>query len=211
MFYQNSFWNLPVDPDLLMKYVFCVSTPGASLVPAAEQQIHETEARTSCWSLTGERQQSHGTLSRQIQGQEGSTSTRSASPPAVVSMFFLLLFFFSLLLYFTFKVKTSHQISGDHFHSRTCWISSHYNFLPGSPAVTDLLPETLEAVLIPDQGYHQVGPSDLCSDMFILSVTIAFASKLEQVWYLYIYIFLIITQLPTIIVLEIKKKGFEIM
>lgn len=120
-------------------------------------------------------------------------------------------FFFSLLLYFTFKVKTSHQISGDHFHSRTCWISSHYNFLPGSPAVTDLLPETLEAVLIPDQGYHQVGPSDLCSDMFILSVTIAFASKLEQVWYLYIYIFLIITQLPTIIVLEIKKKGFEIM
>uniref|UniRef100_A0A3P8VJN2 Centrosomal protein 120 n=1 Tax=Cynoglossus semilaevis TaxID=244447 RepID=A0A3P8VJN2_CYNSE len=50
----------------------------------------------------------------------------------------------------------------------------------GSPAVTDLLPETLEAVLIPDQGYHQVGPSDLCSDMFILSVTIAFASKLEQ-------------------------------
>lgn len=122
---------------------------------------------------------------------------------------------FSLVSLSTTKTnKTSHQISGDHFHScgcGTCWISSHYNFLPGSPAVTDLLPETLEAVLIPDQGYHQVGPSDLCSDMFILSVTIAFASKLEQVWYLYIYIFLIITQLPTIIVLEIKKKGFEIM
>ncbi|XP_060894833.1 centrosomal protein of 120 kDa [Labrus mixtus] len=50
----------------------------------------------------------------------------------------------------------------------------------GSPAVTDLLPEQLEATLIPDQGYHQVGPADLCSDMFVLSVTVAFATKLEQ-------------------------------
>ena len=51
----------------------------------------------------------------------------------------------------------------------------------GSPAVTDLLPDNLEAVLIPDQGYHQVGPADHCSDMFILSITVAFATKLEQV------------------------------
>ncbi|XP_049907999.1 centrosomal protein of 120 kDa isoform X1 [Epinephelus moara] len=50
----------------------------------------------------------------------------------------------------------------------------------GSPAVTDLLPDKLEATLIPDQGYHQVGPADHCSDMFILSVTVAFATKLEQ-------------------------------
>ncbi|KAM9360239.1 centrosomal protein of 120 kDa [Symphorus nematophorus] len=50
----------------------------------------------------------------------------------------------------------------------------------GSPAVTDLLPDNLEAVLVPDQGYHQVGPADHCSDMFILSVTVAFATKLEQ-------------------------------
>ncbi|KAE8291779.1 Centrosomal protein of 120 kDa [Larimichthys crocea] len=50
----------------------------------------------------------------------------------------------------------------------------------GSPAVTDLLPENLEATLIPDQGYHQVGPADHCRDMFILSVTVAFATKLEQ-------------------------------
>ncbi|XP_045890052.1 centrosomal protein of 120 kDa-like [Micropterus dolomieu] len=50
----------------------------------------------------------------------------------------------------------------------------------GSPAVTDLLPENLEAALIPDQGYHQVGPADHCSDMFVLSVTVAFATKLEQ-------------------------------
>nr|XP_046241768.1 centrosomal protein of 120 kDa [Scatophagus argus] len=50
----------------------------------------------------------------------------------------------------------------------------------GSPAVTDLLPDKLEAVLIPDQGYHQVGPADHCSDVFVLSVTVAFATKLEQ-------------------------------
>lgn len=51
----------------------------------------------------------------------------------------------------------------------------------GSPAVIELLPEKLEAILIPDQGYHQIGPADHCSDMFILSVTLAFATKLEQV------------------------------
>uniref|UniRef100_A0AAX7TLS7 C2 domain-containing protein n=1 Tax=Astatotilapia calliptera TaxID=8154 RepID=A0AAX7TLS7_ASTCA len=50
----------------------------------------------------------------------------------------------------------------------------------GSSSVTDLLPERLEAILIPDQGYHQVGPADLCTDMFVLSVTVAFATKLEQ-------------------------------
>ncbi|XP_029943164.1 centrosomal protein of 120 kDa-like isoform X1 [Salarias fasciatus] len=50
----------------------------------------------------------------------------------------------------------------------------------GSPSVTDLLPDKLEAVLVPDKGYHQVGPADLCSDMFVLSVTVAFATKLEQ-------------------------------
>lgn len=51
----------------------------------------------------------------------------------------------------------------------------------GSSSVTDLLPEKLEAVLVPEQGYHQVGPADLCTDVFVLSVTVAFATKLEQV------------------------------
>ncbi|CAL8348305.1 unnamed protein product [Lota lota] len=50
----------------------------------------------------------------------------------------------------------------------------------GSLVVADLVPDRLEAVLVPDQGYHQVGPSEHCSDMFVLSVTVAFASKLEQ-------------------------------
>ncbi|XP_040899113.1 centrosomal protein of 120 kDa [Toxotes jaculatrix] len=50
----------------------------------------------------------------------------------------------------------------------------------GSPAAAELLPDRLEATLIPDQGYHQVGPADHCTDMFVLSVTVAFASKLEQ-------------------------------
>lgn len=73
------------------------------------------------------------------------------------------------------------------------WLISVFSLVPflyewlcrsvvvGSPAVTDVLPDKLEAVLVPDQGYHQVGPADLCSDMFILSVTVAFATKLEQV------------------------------
>ncbi|KAI4820803.1 hypothetical protein KUCAC02_028770, partial [Chaenocephalus aceratus] len=47
----------------------------------------------------------------------------------------------------------------------------------GSPAVTA---DKLEATLIQDQGYHQVGPADHCGDMFVLSVTVAFATKLEQ-------------------------------
>ena len=53
--------------------------------------------------------------------------------------------------------------------------------LVGSPAVTAMLPDKLEATLIQDQGYHQVGPADHCGDMFVLSVTVAFATKLEQV------------------------------
>ena len=47
--------------------------------------------------------------------------------------------------------------------------------------MTDLLPDNLEAVLISEKGYHQVGPADHCCDMFVLSVTVAFATKLEQV------------------------------
>uniref|UniRef100_A0A3P9J054 Centrosomal protein 120 n=1 Tax=Oryzias latipes TaxID=8090 RepID=A0A3P9J054_ORYLA len=49
-----------------------------------------------------------------------------------------------------------------------------------SSLVTGLLPDKLEAVLVSDQGYHQVGPPDRCADMFVLSVTLAFASRLEQ-------------------------------
>ncbi|XP_007573239.1 centrosomal protein of 120 kDa [Poecilia formosa] len=50
----------------------------------------------------------------------------------------------------------------------------------GSGPVSGALPARLEAELIPDQGYHQVGPADRCGDMFVLSVTVAFATKLEQ-------------------------------
>ncbi|XP_062237259.1 centrosomal protein of 120 kDa isoform X2 [Platichthys flesus] len=50
----------------------------------------------------------------------------------------------------------------------------------GSPAVAELLPDKLEAELISDQGFHQVGPAGHCTDMFVLSVTVAFATKLEQ-------------------------------
>lgn len=54
-------------------------------------------------------------------------------------------------------------------------------FAVGSPAVIELLPDKLTSVLIPDQGYHQVGPTEHCTDTFVLSVTVAFATKLEQV------------------------------
>ncbi|XP_017288610.1 centrosomal protein of 120 kDa isoform X2 [Kryptolebias marmoratus] len=50
----------------------------------------------------------------------------------------------------------------------------------GSASGPGLLPDGLQAKLVPDQGYHQVGPADVCSDMFVLSVTVAFGTKLEQ-------------------------------
>ncbi|KAK6313551.1 hypothetical protein J4Q44_G00168980 [Coregonus suidteri] len=50
----------------------------------------------------------------------------------------------------------------------------------GSPVLSNLLPEKLEAVLKEDEGYHQIGHEDHCTDLFVLSVTVAFATKLEQ-------------------------------
>ncbi|XP_064830686.1 centrosomal protein of 120 kDa [Oncorhynchus masou masou] len=50
----------------------------------------------------------------------------------------------------------------------------------GSPVLSNLLPEKLEAVLKEDEGYHQIGHEDYCTDLFVLSVTVAFATKLEQ-------------------------------
>lgn len=50
----------------------------------------------------------------------------------------------------------------------------------GSPARLPLDAGQLKAVLNSDEGYHQIGPEDLCPDMFVLSVTVAFATRLEQ-------------------------------
>ncbi|XP_051924872.1 centrosomal protein of 120 kDa [Hippocampus zosterae] len=50
----------------------------------------------------------------------------------------------------------------------------------GRPPAPQPLPDKLEAVLVPERGYHQVGPDNVASDMFVLSVTVAFAAKLEQ-------------------------------
>ncbi|XP_051963834.1 centrosomal protein of 120 kDa-like [Xyrauchen texanus] len=50
----------------------------------------------------------------------------------------------------------------------------------GSPALLPLDSANLKAVLNEDEGFHQIGPADLCTDMFVLSVTVAFATKLEQ-------------------------------
>nr|XP_055024732.1 centrosomal protein of 120 kDa [Misgurnus anguillicaudatus] len=49
-----------------------------------------------------------------------------------------------------------------------------------SPARLPLDTGELRAVLNADEGYHQIGPEDLCADMFVLSVTVAFATRLEQ-------------------------------
>ncbi|KAK3540585.1 hypothetical protein QTP70_034343 [Hemibagrus guttatus] len=51
---------------------------------------------------------------------------------------------------------------------------------PGSPITTKLESMKLEVILNEDEGYHQIGPADLCKDLFVLSVTVAFATRLEQ-------------------------------
>ncbi|XP_077377807.1 centrosomal protein of 120 kDa isoform X2 [Festucalex cinctus] len=63
------------------------------------------------------------------------------------------------------------------------------------PAASQPLPHKLEAVLVPEQGYHQVGPDDIATDMFVLSVTVAFAAKLEQL-------------IPTTLKLSSEDAGF---
>ncbi|XP_043916700.1 centrosomal protein of 120 kDa [Protopterus annectens] len=47
-------------------------------------------------------------------------------------------------------------------------------------AIPALDPKNLLAVLNEEEGYHQIGPAEYCSDFFVLSVTIAFATHLEQ-------------------------------
>ncbi|XP_061625017.1 centrosomal protein of 120 kDa isoform X2 [Phyllopteryx taeniolatus] len=63
------------------------------------------------------------------------------------------------------------------------------------PPVPKPLPDKLEAVLVPEQGYHQVGPDNVATDMFVLSVTVAFAAKLEQL-------------IPTTLKLSSEDAGF---
>ncbi|XP_053788214.1 centrosomal protein of 120 kDa isoform X2 [Vidua chalybeata] len=43
-----------------------------------------------------------------------------------------------------------------------------------------LEPKSIVPVLNEEEGYHQIGPADYCRDHFVLSVTIAFATQLEQ-------------------------------
>ncbi|XP_017374927.1 centrosomal protein of 120 kDa isoform X1 [Cebus imitator] len=49
------------------------------------------------------------------------------------------------------------------------------------PAIlAGLDPRDIMAVLNEEGGYHQIGPAEYCTDSFIMSVTIAFATQLEQ-------------------------------
>uniref|UniRef100_A0A8C9PPJ1 Centrosomal protein of 120 kDa n=1 Tax=Spermophilus dauricus TaxID=99837 RepID=A0A8C9PPJ1_SPEDA len=47
-------------------------------------------------------------------------------------------------------------------------------------SLSGLDPKDIVAVLNEEGGYHQIGPAEYCTDSFILSVTIAFATQLEQ-------------------------------
>ncbi|KAM8792765.1 centrosomal protein of 120 kDa [Eudromia elegans] len=49
-----------------------------------------------------------------------------------------------------------------------------------STLVSGLDPKSIVAVLNEEEGYHQIGPAEYCKDYFVLSVTIAFATQLEQ-------------------------------
>ncbi|XP_015221272.2 centrosomal protein of 120 kDa [Lepisosteus oculatus] len=49
-----------------------------------------------------------------------------------------------------------------------------------TPPLSNLDPSKLIAMLNEEEGYHQIGPRDYCSDFFVLSVTVAFATQLEQ-------------------------------
>ncbi|KAE8635519.1 hypothetical protein XENTR_v10002649 [Xenopus tropicalis] len=50
--------------------------------------------------------------------------------------------------------------------------------VPGDLA--GLEPKSLVPILNEAEGYHQIGPAEYCKDYFVLSVTIAFATQLEQ-------------------------------
>ncbi|NXL39397.1 CE120 protein, partial [Glaucidium brasilianum] len=44
----------------------------------------------------------------------------------------------------------------------------------------ELDPKSIVPILNEEEGYHQIGPAEYCRDYFVLSVTIAFATQLEQ-------------------------------
>ncbi|XP_032191379.1 centrosomal protein of 120 kDa isoform X2 [Mustela erminea] len=47
-------------------------------------------------------------------------------------------------------------------------------------SLSGLDPKDIVVMLNEEGGYHQIGPAEYCSDFFIMSVTIAFATQLEQ-------------------------------
>ncbi|XP_073078122.1 centrosomal protein of 120 kDa isoform X2 [Manis javanica] len=47
-------------------------------------------------------------------------------------------------------------------------------------SLSGLDPKDIVAVLNEEGGYHQIGPAEYCTDSFVMSVTIAFATQLEQ-------------------------------
>uniref|UniRef100_A0A7N4NH57 Centrosomal protein of 120 kDa n=1 Tax=Sarcophilus harrisii TaxID=9305 RepID=A0A7N4NH57_SARHA len=50
----------------------------------------------------------------------------------------------------------------------------------GPVVLSGIDPKKIVAVLNEEEGYHQIGPAEYCRDFFVMSVTIAFATQLEQ-------------------------------
>ncbi|NXW22250.1 CE120 protein, partial [Circaetus pectoralis] len=46
--------------------------------------------------------------------------------------------------------------------------------------LSGLDPKSIVPILNEEEGYHQIGPAEYCRDYFVLSVTVAFATQLEQ-------------------------------
>lgn len=68
-----------------------------------------------------------------------------------------------------------------HFSNSTCVTINSPQCSAGSLIMPKHESMKLEVILNEDEGYHQIGPADLCKDLFVLSVTVAFATRLEQV------------------------------
>ncbi|KAL8203468.1 UNVERIFIED_CONTAM: hypothetical protein K2H54_055030 [Gekko kuhli] len=71
-------------------------------------------------------------------------------------------------------LETDTKTSVDGFKAKEAPPRDITILLPG------LDPKNLVAVLNKEEGYHQIGPAEYCRDYFVLSVTIAFATQLEQ-------------------------------
>uniref|UniRef100_A0A8C6V6P5 Centrosomal protein of 120 kDa n=1 Tax=Naja naja TaxID=35670 RepID=A0A8C6V6P5_NAJNA len=75
-------------------------------------------------------------------------------------------------------LETDTKASIDGFKAREAPPREMAGIVPTFPGLD---PKNLIPVLNEEEGYHQIGPAEYCRDYYVLSVTIAFATQLEQV------------------------------